>query len=126
MADDTAWSTITAQAVGSTTLTSGKNTAYVDTKSTSSVGTTYTADSMTYVDVYMAILNTDGDYVYLHSLDGQVVQAADVTKISFSSTSTPSKSIATSDNGWYAVPEPTSGLLMLLGMAGLALKRKNA
>ena len=126
LADDTAWSTITAQAVGSTTLTSGKNTAYVDTKSTSSVGTTYTADSMTYVDVYMAILNTDGDYVYLHSLDGQVVQAADVTKISFSSTTTPSKSIATSGNGWYAVPEPTSGLLMLLGLAGLALRRKRA
>ena len=28
--------------------------------------------------------------------------------------------------GWAAVPEPTSGLLILLGMAGLALKRKVA
>ena len=29
--------------------------------------------------------------------------------------------------GWYgAVPEPTSGLLLLLGVAGLALKRKRA
>ena len=28
--------------------------------------------------------------------------------------------------GWYAVPEPTSGLLMLLGMAGLALRRHRA
>ena len=28
--------------------------------------------------------------------------------------------------GWYNVPEPTSGLLILLGMAGLALKRKRA
>ena len=30
--------------------------------------------------------------------------------------------------GWYteSVPEPTSGLLLLLGMAGLALKRKQA
>lgn len=27
---------------------------------------------------------------------------------------------------WTAVPEPTSGLLMLLGMAGLALRRKRA
>lgn len=27
---------------------------------------------------------------------------------------------------WTAVPEPTSGLLMLLGMAGLALRRKHA
>ena len=29
-------------------------------------------------------------------------------------------------NAWVAVPEPTSGLLLLLGMAGLALKRKRA
>ena len=28
--------------------------------------------------------------------------------------------------GWTAVPEPTSGLLLLLGVAGLALKRKRA
>jgi len=27
-------------------------------------------------------------------------------------------------SGWMVVPEPTSGLLLLLGMAGLALKRK--
>ena len=34
------------------------------------------------------------------------------------------KSVA--DGAWTAVPEPTSGLLMLLGMAGLALRRKRA
>ena len=28
--------------------------------------------------------------------------------------------------GWAAAPEPTSGLLLLLGVAGLALKRKRA
>ena len=28
--------------------------------------------------------------------------------------------------GWYAVPEPTSGLLMLVGLAGLALRRRRA
>jgi len=27
---------------------------------------------------------------------------------------------------WTAVPEPTSGLLLLLGVAGLALRRKRA
>ena len=31
-----------------------------------------------------------------------------------------------SSASWQAVPEPTSGLLLLLGMAGLALKRKRA
>ena len=29
-------------------------------------------------------------------------------------------------SGWTVAPEPTSGLLLLLGMAGLALKRKRA
>ena len=29
-------------------------------------------------------------------------------------------------SGWVAAPEPTSGLLLLLGVAGLALKRKRA
>ena len=31
-----------------------------------------------------------------------------------------------SASGWQSVPEPTSGLLMLLGVAGLALRRKRA
>ena len=31
-----------------------------------------------------------------------------------------------SSSGWQAVPEPTTGLLLLLGMAGLALRRKQA
>ena len=33
---------------------------------------------------------------------------------------------AWSSAGWQAAPEPTSGLLLLLGVAGLALKRKKA
>lgn len=46
--------------------------------------------------------------------------------------STPSKAAALDATkgytgaGWYAVPEPTSGLLMLVGLAGLALRRRRA
>ena len=35
-------------------------------------------------------------------------------------------SMTSNATAWAAVPEPTSGLLILLGMAGLALKRKRA
>ena len=35
-------------------------------------------------------------------------------------------SATASSSNWTAAPEPTSGLLLLLGMAGLALKRKRA
>ena len=32
----------------------------------------------------------------------------------------------TAGSAWQAIPEPTSGLMILLGMAGLALRRKQA
>ena len=35
-------------------------------------------------------------------------------------------SVPGAESGWQAVPEPTSGLLLLLGVAGLALRRKQA
>ena len=38
----------------------------------------------------------------------------------------PKNAIGTANNDWQSVPEPTSGLLLLIGVAGLALKRKRA
>jgi len=39
----------------------------------------------------------------------------------------PTAATSYSSAGWYtAVPEPTSGLLLLIGMAGLALRRRRA
>ncbi|MBR3085127.1 MAG: PEP-CTERM sorting domain-containing protein, partial [Kiritimatiellae bacterium] len=55
-------------------------------------------------------------------------------QLAFDISSTTLKDIDTTGTGagWYMtkaaspVPEPTSGLLMLLGVAGLALRRKRA
>ena len=60
-----------------------------------------------------------------------VISAQDVTSYVYEGTETPSTfstSLAsTASTGTFtSVPEPTSGLLMLLGMAGLALRRRRA
>ena len=41
-------------------------------------------------------------------------------------TATANQTATMSAGSWQAIPEPTSGLLMLLGMAGLALRRRHA
>ena len=61
----------------------------------------------------------------------RVIAAADVTGNVYEGADTPStfysNLASVSASGTFeSVPEPTSGLLLLLGMAGLALKRKQA
>ena len=51
-------------------------------------------------------------------------QATSTTGVAFANMTT--ATLTNAGDSWVAVPEPTSGLLMLLGMAGLALKRKRA
>ncbi len=82
-------------------------------------------------DFYMAIVS--GDNVFLSASVSASGQDADVSKVSFSGIKTATQTVfsdasaAYSSAGWYqTVPEPTSGLLMLLGMAGLALRRRRA
>ena len=79
---------------------------------------------------YFVVFNADkmyvsitGDAIY-DSLSGEssltFATITDSSKLDFQAADGYSKA------GWYAVPEPTSGLLLLIGMAGLALKRKRA
>ena len=72
---------------------------------------------------YMVI--QDGDYTFDSSVSTPAVikqgtaAATSTTTVGFANMAT-----ATGSGNWAAVLEPTSGLLMLLGMAGLALRRR--
>ena len=74
-------------------------------------------------------------YAVVVSDDKYYVSSAATTSTAVADTATPasktfaSKSEMATASNWHtlaAAPEPTSGLLMLLGIAGLALKRKRA
>ena len=77
---------------------------------------------------------TDGDGYYMTDVktltSDLVYDSPDTPKSTFEFKSTDdfakSGSVGSSKPGPEPTPEPTSGLLLLLGMAGLALKRKHA
>ena len=57
----------------------------------------------------------DGDWTFTSGIETMTMHATQTKYIDFGSS-----------GEWSSVPEPTSGLLLLLGVAGLALKRKRA
>ena len=61
-------------------------------------------------------------YTIVDSKGNSYVSATKATRAQ--ATATVSLTFATTGGTWTAVPEPTSALLMVLGIAGLALKRK--
>ncbi|MBQ4385307.1 MAG: PEP-CTERM sorting domain-containing protein [Kiritimatiellae bacterium] len=85
-------------------------------------------------DFYFAILDDANDQILISALsEGNAAQLSATTTVAFTDSKTWSNQAfgdATySAAGWYstaAVPEPTSGILLLLGFAGLVLKRKRA
>lgn len=70
--------------------------------------------------------NKDGTVEYYVANKAQSYVNTAGTGNNISSLATVLGGSGTTAVSWTAVPEPTSGLLMLLGMAGLALKRKRA
>ena len=107
-----------------TTDSAGKITSRVDfSREDATVGSTY----------YYALFGAsdDGKYVYFSASKNAVAQA-DPAVATFSPAAGTSANFKDSETvtagGWYAaaVPEPTSGLRLLLGVAGLALRRRRA
>ena len=70
-------------------------------------------------DIVITGTKTVGEDVYTITSD-HIIGNADYGKLSELKIGT------AAPGGWTVTPEPTSGLLLLLGVAGLALKRKRA
>ena len=78
---------------------------------------------------YFEVL-VSGDNIYITDSVSVTVKSVGNSNISFANNESLAAIKQAADGyangGWYAVPEPTSGLLLALGMVGLALKRKRA
>ena len=87
------------------------------TVDTLTVGTAY--------DFYFVL--TDGSLTFTSSvLTGKTAAETGATLVNFGSMQSATQNPANWVGGGEPAPEPTSGLLMLLGMAGLALRRRRA
>ena len=74
----------------------------------------------------------DGDKIYISTSQDQVASVTGYSQFSFNAGATSQagtlEGATFSGAGWYtaAVPEPTSAMLLVLGVAALALRRKRA
>ncbi len=109
----------------------GKEATATGNSKTSNLGALSVADTKNYSvyeTAYAAILfetEVNGEKQYLGNLAENYFASADDVKpgnmgVKFQGTG------ANIESKWTAVPEPTSGLLLLLGVAGLALRRRRA
>ena len=94
------------------------------TAANGAINTTFSNDALVggnYYDFFFTI--EDGGKTFTSSIkEGIGAQATAQATIAFGNMASQTQTAS----NWVAVPEPTSGLLMLLGMAGLALRRRRA
>ena len=83
--------------------------------------TTFSNDSLVGGNVYdFYFVITDGGKSFSSAHVSATAQATSTSTIAFANQGPATQNAS----NWQVVPEPTSGLMLLLGVAGLALKRK--
>ena len=105
---------------------------YQSDSSAKITSTSFTQDAGLDITGYFVIVLDD--YVYISNTASAPTAAVGEALFRFASQSSNSKNLFDSDApyssaGWYstaAVPEPTSAMLLVLGVAALALRRKRA
>ena len=111
-------------AVGATTGSKGAVSGGTATSSALTAGTSY---DFAYL-VFDTREPSDVKYFASATLTKAAYDTADATYYESQSIAFAAAAYSNSglSGGWQSVPEPTSGLLLVLGMAGLALRRKRA
>ena len=98
--------------IDSRSISGGFGSAYTFSTDALTGGTTY--------DIYFVI--EDGGKTLTSSTISKAAVTVGTATVGFGNLAT----YTSTASNWQSVPEPTSGLLMLLGMAGLALRRRRA